>query len=264
MGSAPSALFAPVKHRVPMMSLDNAFSFEELQAWGKRMERYIEGDVELCCELKIDGVAMSLLYESGRFTLDLPPGPALIEVSQLGYERARLDVRVAEGMAPLRVTLSVEPVPLAEVTVAASSFGKTGKSEGAKLVAGGSRASVDGSKGFFVEPTIFDAVNNDMKIAQEEIFGPVLATLTFDDLDQVAEQANQNIYGLAAAIWTNDVKKAHTLSRKLRAGIVWINTYGLMDAAVPFGGYKQSGFGRELGMHAIEHYTELKSIWMSL
>ena len=141
---------------------------------------------------------------------------------------------------------------------------ETGKSEGAKLVTGGSRASVDGSKGFFVEPTIFDAVNNDMKIAQEEIFGPVLATLTFDDLDQVAEQANKNIYGLAAAIWTNDVKKAHTLSRKLRAGIVWINTYGLMDAAVPFGGYKQSGFGRELGMHAIEHYTELKSIWMSL
>ena len=141
---------------------------------------------------------------------------------------------------------------------------ETGKSEGAKLVTGGSRASVDGSKGFFVEPTIFDAVNNEMKIAQEEIFGPVLATLTFDDLDQVAEQANKNIYGLAAAIWTNDVKKAHTLSRKLRAGIVWINTYGLMDAAVPFGGYKQSGFGRELGMHAIEHYTELKSIWMSL
>ena len=141
---------------------------------------------------------------------------------------------------------------------------ETGKSEGAKLVAGGSRASVDGSKGFFVEPTIFDAVNNDMKIAQEEIFEPVLATISFDDLDQVAEQANKNIYGLAAAIWTNDVKKAHTLSRKLRAGIVWINTYGLMDAAVPFGGYKQSGFGRELGMHAIEHYTELKSIWMSL
>jgi aldehyde dehydrogenase (NAD+) len=141
---------------------------------------------------------------------------------------------------------------------------EAGKSEGAKLVTGGTRASVDGSKGFFVEPTIFDAVRNDMKIAQEEIFGPVLATITFDDLDQVAEQANKNIYGLAAAIWTNDVKKAHTLSRKLRAGIVWINTYGLMDAAVPFGGYKHSGFGRELGMHAIEHYTELKSIWMAL
>src|SRR5438874_377738 len=141
---------------------------------------------------------------------------------------------------------------------------ETGKSEGAKLVTGGNRASVDGSKGFFVEPTIFDAVNHDMKIAQEAVFGPVLATISFDDLDQVAEQANKNIYGLAAAIWTNDLKKAHTLSRKLRAGIVWINTYGLMDAAVPFGGYKQSGFGRELGMHAIEHYTELKSIWMSL
>src|SRR5207248_6291321 len=139
-----------------------------------------------------------------------------------------------------------------------------GKAEGAQLMAGGSRASVDGHKGYFIEPTVFGGVSNDMTIAQEEIFGPVLATLTFDDLDQVAELANQNIYGLAAAIWTNDVKKAHTLSRKLRAGIVWINTYGLMDAAVPFGGYKQSGFGRELGMHAIEHYTELKSIWMSL
>ena len=141
---------------------------------------------------------------------------------------------------------------------------ETGKSEGAKLVTGGSRASVDGSKGFFVEPTIFDAVNNDMKFAQEEIFGPVLATLTFDDIEQVAELANKNVYGLAAAVWTNDIKKAHQLSRRLKAGTVWINTYGVMDAALPFGGYKQSGFGRELGMHAIEHYTELKSVWMNL
>ena len=103
-----------------------------------------------------------------------------------------------------------------------------------------------------------------MKIAQEEIFGPVLATLTFDDIEQVAEQANKNIYGLAAAVWTNDIKKAHQLSRRLKAGTVWINTYGLMDAALPFGGFKQSGFGRELGMHAVEHYTELKTVWMNL
>jgi acyl-CoA reductase-like NAD-dependent aldehyde dehydrogenase len=141
---------------------------------------------------------------------------------------------------------------------------ETGKREGAKLVTGGGRASVDGGKGFFVEPTIFDGVHNNMKIAQEEIFGPVLATISFDDIDQVAEQANQNVYGLAAAIWTSDVKKAHALSRKLKAGIVWINTYGLMDAAVPFGGFKQSGFGRDLGMHALENYTEVKSVWMAL
>jgi acyl-CoA reductase-like NAD-dependent aldehyde dehydrogenase len=141
---------------------------------------------------------------------------------------------------------------------------EAGKSEGAKLLAGGNRASVNGDHGYFIEPTIFGGVKNDMKIAQEEIFGPVLATLSFDSIEEVAEQANKNIYGLAAAIWTNDIKKAHQLSRRLKAGTVWINTYGLMDASLPFGGYKQSGFGRELGMHAIEHYTELKTVWMNL
>jgi acyl-CoA reductase-like NAD-dependent aldehyde dehydrogenase len=141
---------------------------------------------------------------------------------------------------------------------------EAGKREGAQLVTGGSRVNVGNSKGFFIEPTIFGGVSNDMKIAQEEIFGPVLATLTFDDIDQVADVANQNPYGLAAAIWTKDIKKAHALSRRLRAGTVWINTYGLMDAALPFGGFKQSGFGRELGMHALQHYTEVKTVWLNL
>jgi aldehyde dehydrogenase (NAD+) len=144
------------------------------------------------------------------------------------------------------------------------SYVETGKREGAKLIAGGNRVSVDGGKGFFLEPTIFGDVTNDMKIAQEEIFGPVLATLSFDDVDQVIDLANRNQYGLAAAVWTRDIKKAHSVSRQLKAGTVWINTYGLMDAALPFGGYKSSGFGRELGMHAIEHYTELKTVWLNL
>jgi acyl-CoA reductase-like NAD-dependent aldehyde dehydrogenase len=139
-----------------------------------------------------------------------------------------------------------------------------GKKEGAKLIAGGNRVSLDGSKGFFIEPTIFGDVKNDMKIAQEEIFGPVLSVLSFDDVEQVVEQANRNPYGLAAAVWTKDVKKAHQVSRLLKAGTVWINTYGLMDAALPFGGYKASGFGRELGAHAIEHYTEVKTVWMNM
>jgi acyl-CoA reductase-like NAD-dependent aldehyde dehydrogenase len=103
-----------------------------------------------------------------------------------------------------------------------------------------------------------------MKIAREEIFGPVLSVLAFDDIDEVIEQANNNAYGLAAAVWTRDVKKAHSVSRRLKAGTVWINTYGLMDAALPFGGYKSSGFGRELGAHAIEHYTELKTVWLNM
>ncbi len=141
---------------------------------------------------------------------------------------------------------------------------EAGKNEGAALVTGGGRASVGNGNGYFIEPTIFGGVHNEMKIAQEEIFGPVLATLAFEDVEQVAAQANRNPYGLAAAVWTRDIKKAHALARRLKAGTVWINTYGLMDAALPFGGYKQSGFGRELGIHAIEHYTELKSVWMSL
>ena len=141
---------------------------------------------------------------------------------------------------------------------------EAGQKEGAKLLAGGKRASVGGNKGFFVEPTIFGDVSNEMKIAQEEIFGPVLAVIGFDDMDQAIEQANANPYGLAAAVWTRDISKAHRVSRALRAGLVWINTYGLMDAAVPFGGFKNSGFGRELGMHAIEHYTELKSVWLNM
>jgi len=141
---------------------------------------------------------------------------------------------------------------------------EAGKKDGAKLVAGGKRVSVDGGKGFFIEPTIFGDVKNDMTIAREEIFGPVLSVLTFDDVDEVIEQANNNPYGLAAAVWTRDVKKAHSVSRRLKAGTVWINTYGLMDASLPFGGYKSSGFGRELGMHAIEHYTELKTVWLNM
>ncbi len=141
---------------------------------------------------------------------------------------------------------------------------EAGKSEGAKVMIGGNRVEIGNGKGYFIEPTIFGGVRNDMKIAQEEIFGPVLAALPFDDIEQVAEQANRNSYGLAAAIWTRDIKKAHALSRRLKAGTVWINTYGLMDAALPFGGFKQSGFGRELGAAALESYTEVKSVWLSL
>ena len=141
---------------------------------------------------------------------------------------------------------------------------EAGKKEGAKLIAGGNRVNVDGGKGFFIEPTIFRDVRNDIKIACEEIFGPVLAALSFDDVDQVIELANQNEYGLASAVWTRDVKKAHMVSRRLKAGTVWINTYGLMDASLPFGGYKSSGFGRELGARALEHYTETKSVWLNM
>ena len=138
---------------------------------------------------------------------------------------------------------------------------ETGKQEGAKLVTGGERC---GERGYFIKPTIFDAVDNNMRIAKEEIFGPVVSAITFEDVDEVVRQGNLSVYGLAAAVWTKDIKKAHRLARDLKAGTIWINTYNAFDAASPFGGFKQSGFGRELGVHALELYTHVKSVWINL
>ncbi len=136
-----------------------------------------------------------------------------------------------------------------------------GRAEGARLVHGGEPATV-GGKGYFMHPTILDGVTNDMTVAQEEIFGPVLVVITFKDVKDAVAQANANIYGLAAGIWTRDVAKAHQVARQVQAGTVWINQYNWYDAGAPFGGYKQSGFGRELGKQAIESYTETKSVFV--
>ena len=141
---------------------------------------------------------------------------------------------------------------------------KKGKDEGAQLLNGGERTPVDG-KGYFVQPTIFGGVTSNMTIAREEIFGPVLAMMSFTGgIDGATVLANETIYGLAAGIWTRDIGKALRTARNVRAGTVWINTYNMYDAASPFGGYKQSGFGRELGIHAIEGYTQVKSVWVDL
>jgi len=138
------------------------------------------------------------------------------------------------------------------------------KKEGAALVAGGERADIGTGKGYFFQPTVFDNVTPEMTIAREEIFGPVLATIEFGDLDEAIARANDSQYGLAAAVWTRDVKKAHYVARKLQAGTVWINTYNVYDTAAPFGGYKASGFGREMSAHALDHYTQVKSVWVDL
>jgi acyl-CoA reductase-like NAD-dependent aldehyde dehydrogenase len=141
---------------------------------------------------------------------------------------------------------------------------ETATKEGAQLVAGGGRADIGTGKGYFLQPTVFDGVTPEMTIAREEIFGPVLAAIEFADVDEAIARANDSAYGLAAAVWTRDIKKAHYVARKLQAGTVWINTYNIYDTAAPFGGYKQSGFGREMSAHAIEHYTQVKSVWVDL
>lgn len=136
-----------------------------------------------------------------------------------------------------------------------------GQREGAKMLTGGNRV---GNKGYFIEPTVFTGVTDEMRIAKEEIFGPVMSILPFKDTDEVIRRGNRTFYGLAAAVWTRDIKKAHRLANSLRAGTVWINCFDVFDAAAPFGGFKMSGIGRELGEYALELYTEVKTVYVNL
>src|SRR2546421_854685 len=144
------------------------------------------------------------------------------------------------------------------------SYIEAGKQEGARLVAGGGRASVGNGKGYFIQPTIFGDGRNTSNIAREEIFGPVLSVIPFKSLEEGLAQGNSTTYGLAAAVWTRDVAKALRAAQAIRAGTVWVNAYNLFDAALPFGGFKESGFGREMGAAGLEHYTELETVWVDL
>lgn len=139
----------------------------------------------------------------------------------------------------------------------------SGVEEGATLVEGGNRVLTD-TGGYYVAPTVFTNVRNDMRIAREEIFGPVLSVIPFSDPDDAVKIGNDTIYGLAAAVWTSNINTAHRLAKQLRAGTVWVNCFDSSDITVPFGGYKQSGFGRDKSLHALEKYTQLKTTWIEL
>ena len=141
------------------------------------------------------------------------------------------------------------------------SYVQSGKQEGAKLMCGGERV---GERGYFIAPTVFADVQDEMKIAQEEIFGPVMSIMKFKDMDELVDRANRTIYGLAAAVWTQGISKAHYIANNVRAGTVWINCFDVFDAAAPFGGFKQSGIGRELGEYGLQQYSEIKTVTVKL
>jgi phenylacetaldehyde dehydrogenase len=193
-------------------------------------------------------------------------GQCCVAGSRLFVERDSFD-EVVNGVAEIAKGIKLGPGihpdtqmgPLVseEQLTRVSGYLASGREEGATTVAGGGR---HGERGFFVEPTVITNVRPDMKIVREEIFGPVLVAEPFSDLDEIARTANDTIYGLGAGIWTKDISKAHALAKKLRVGSVYVNCYNVFDAALPFGGYKQSGWGREMGHDVLENYTEVKAV----
>ncbi len=178
--------------------------------------------------------------------------PQLIDYSQ--------KIKLGPGMDP---KTEMGPLVSSEQFERVNSFLEAGTKEGARTAVGGGRPK-HLSKGYFVAPTVFTDVRPDMKVTREEIFGPVVCAIPFKDIEEVAAAGNDTTYGLAAAVWTRDIQKAHRMAARLKAGTVWINCYNMFDAASPFGGYKQSGFGREMGKAALELYTQIKSVWVNV
>ncbi len=169
-------------------------------------------------------------------------------------------LRVGNGLDP---ETQIGPLVSEQQLERVTGYFDIGRKEGASALAGGERLTEGGlGKGYFVPPTVFANVNDDMRIAQEEIFGPVISAISFKDPDELVKRANATNFGLGSGVWTRDVSKAHKFAKAIRAGSVWVNCYQAMDPAVPFGGYKMSGYGRESGIQHVEEYLNVKAVWI--
>jgi aldehyde dehydrogenase (NAD+) len=169
-------------------------------------------------------------------------------------------LRVGNGSDP---ATQIGPLVSAQQLERVTSYLNIGKQEGARALSGGDRLTEGPfAKGYFVPPTVFADVRDDMRIAQDEIFGPVLSAIPFEDIDEVIARSNATSFGLGSGVWTRDVSKAHRLAKAIRAGSVWVNCYQAMDPAVPFGGYKMSGYGRESGLQHLDEYLNVKAVWI--
>jgi len=209
----------------------------------------------------IPGALMGIMFNQGQVCC----AGSRLYIQKKSYDNVVADLvshakNIKQG-AGLDPSTQIGPLVSSEQMERVGGYIEKGKSEGAEVVTGGNYGQ---GEGYFVTPTIFAGVEDEMTIAKEEIFGPVVAAMPFDDLDDVINRANNSEYGLAAGLWTQDVKKAHYVANELKAGTVWVNCYNAFDAASPFGGYKQSGIGREMGSYALENYTEVKSVWINL
>jgi phenylacetaldehyde dehydrogenase len=205
----------------------------------------------------VEGAANAIFFNHGQ---------CCVAGSRLFVQQSRFD-EVVDGVSEIAKSLKIGsgmdpstqmgPLVSAEQLSRVTGFLDSGKADGATAVTGGGRY---GDKGYFVEPTVLTNTTPDMKVVREEIFGPVVVAAPFSDLDEIAAVANDTEYGLGAGIWTRDIGKAHAMAKKIRAGTVWINCYNVFDASLPFGGYKQSGWGREMGHEVLNNYTEVKAV----
>jgi aldehyde dehydrogenase (NAD+) len=222
---------------------------------------FADADLDAACA----GAAHAIFYNMGQ---------ACAAGSRLFVEAPVYDdvvSAVAERASKLKLGNGLDdgvdqgPLVCQEQLERVTGYLQVGIEEGAVAVTGGSRASGDGlDRGYFVQPTVFRDANNSMTIAREEIFGPVVTVIPFSDAGDAVLQGNDTTYGLGAGVWTKDVKKAHRVAAALKAGSVWVNCYNVYDAASPFGGYKESGYGREMGRYNLDLYTQIKSVWIDL